>query len=376
MKTIFISILTKSISDDDFGAFWSGLIHTSLAHHLKIQVQLEVNGKVCHKLAEVTESDFDVATQLTSSDDESVFFKSIKYIGSGLKNVPSSNSIELWIISDWTMDDEDAIVDAIDQFQSVRRGIETIYFHAGKENESISAAVTDYYPLSTESCFYAVTRSGETAAGRVSAKKNATFLMFDDDVKVEVDLFRGSKNSPSLSKLVKIESYDETSEQTVKTVTQYTADGMPVDPNDLDIELEIDEETAPVKRGDKSTFQQVFSKDTMSSVTILGKLFLRYNCWSVTIFNCYTFQMLHFLIVTLLHFKVSAPLMMAGFRRSVYPPCPVLCTVRVILSYFTVSSRLVSKSEKGSFFQFEFKNRVKFVNYHSHCQIATLTVLN
>ena len=59
MKNIFLSIFSKSISKCDFERFWANLVHSCLAHHLKIQIQIEINGKIFQKLHPISKLDFD-----------------------------------------------------------------------------------------------------------------------------------------------------------------------------------------------------------------------------------------------------------------------------------------------------------------------------
>ena len=78
----------------------------------------------------------------------------------------------------------------------------------------------------------------------IGTSKKPVFLFFDENAKLEVEIFPGSKCSPSATKVIKMVNFDSTNDQPVKTVTQYsTLDGMPVEPGELEIQLHIDDES-------------------------------------------------------------------------------------------------------------------------------------
>ena len=94
-------------------------------------------------------------------------------------------------------------------------------------------------------------------------------LIFAKDLKIRISLFQGPKSTPGLDRLIKKVKIDSTNNKPVKSVNQWVSDGIPIEKDDLESEVQIADEKFPIENENIPFLKQLFlGRD--SSLKILG----------------------------------------------------------------------------------------------------------
>ena len=94
-------------------------------------------------------------------------------------------------------------------------------------------------------------------------------LIFGKDLKIRISLFQGPKSTPGLDRLIKKVKIDSTNNKPVKSVNQWVSDGIPIEKDDLESEVQIGDEKFPIESENIPFLKQLFlGRD--SSLKILG----------------------------------------------------------------------------------------------------------
>ena len=86
---------------------------------------------------------------------------------------------------------------------------------------------------------------------------------------MRVALFSGPRSSPGLTQLIKKSKFDSATNKPVKSVNQWISDGIPIERDDLQAEVNLGDESVPILDENIPFLKQLFlGKD--SNLKILG----------------------------------------------------------------------------------------------------------
>ena len=161
MKKLFIRVFSENIAATEFQNFYAAVLLLIRGRHLKYkQIEVEVNGEITQKLAEISEETRTYTGSYSNTkSDSGLIDKSFKALQSRLKLIAKNIQIEIWMISDWKNISEGKFEKSLDLLTSSKQAPDVFYFYEnGKENNEISAMVKDSFEFSSHGAYERLSR--------------------------------------------------------------------------------------------------------------------------------------------------------------------------------------------------------------------------